>query len=382
VAVDDVPCPVPGHAGAVLTIDLGAIASNWREQQRRVGAAVECAAVVKGDAFGCGIEPVAPALRRAGCRSFFVATPSEAFRLQDVVPDAAVAVFNGLMPGAERDYAGAGVVPVLNDRGEVARWRALAAQQGKKLAAFLQVDTGLNRLGIRDGDLQRLLDETDSLSGIDLGCALSHLACSSDGAHPMNAQQLERFHTVLGRLRGAGLSPRASLADSGGIALGPAYHFDLVRPGVSLFGGTTDPQHSQTLLAGLRPVVQLEALILQVKDVAPPETISYGCSFRVERPMKVATAAIGFADGLPRSLGGMGYGLLGGTKAPIIGRLSMDLTLFDVTAAPPEMAQPGRWITLIGPGRRLDDVAVEAGTIADEILTRLGSRYARRYLAA
>jgi alanine racemase len=377
----DIPFPVPGHAGAVLTIDLGAIASNWREQQRRVGPAVECAAVVKGDAFGCGIEQVAPALGKAGCRTFFVATPSEAFRVQAVVPQARVAVFNGLMPGAERDYAGAGIVPVLNDTGEVARWRALARAEGRKLPAFLQVDTGLNRLGLPERDLQPLL-ETDGLSGIALDCALSHLACSSDPAHAMNAQQLGRFRGVLGRLRAAGLSPRASLADSGGIALGPEYHFDLVRPGVSLFGGTTDPRHSQALQAGLRPVVRLEALIVQIKDVGPPETIGYGCSFRVERPMKVATAAIGFADGLPRSLGGAGYGLLGGAKAPIIGRLSMDLTLFDVTAAPPEAAQPGRWITLLGPGRRLDDVAVEAGTIADEVLTRLGSRYARRYLAA
>jgi alanine racemase len=366
----------------VLTIDLGAIAANWREQQRRVGSAVECAAVIKGDAFGCGIEQVAPALRAAGCRTFFVAMPSEAFRVQAAVPDCLVAVLNGLMPGAERDYARAGIVPVLNDRGEIDRWRALAREQGRELAALLQVDTGLNRLGVPDRDLPELLDETGGLSGINLGCVLSHLACSSDPDHPMNGRQLERFHAALGLLRAAGLSSRASLADSGGIALGPAYHFDLVRPGVSLFGGTTDPRHSQALQAGLRPVARLEAVILQVKDVAPPETISYGCSFRVERPMKVATAAIGFADGLPRSLGGAGYGILGGGGAPIIGRLSMDLTLFDVTAVPPDAARPGRWITLIGPGRTLDDVAVEAGTIADEILTRLGSRYARRYLTA
>jgi alanine racemase len=380
--IDDIPYPVPNHAGALLTIDLGAIASNWQEQQRRVGAGVTCAAVIKGDAFGCGIEQVAPALRQANCRSFFVATPSEAFRLRAVVPDALIAVFNGLLSGAERDFAEAGIVPVLNDRGEIDRWRSLASKEGRKLVAFMQFDTGLNRLGIPDRDLQSLLCDTDALSGIELDCVLSHLACSSDPAHPMNAQQLNRFHAVVGQLRAAGLSARASLADSGGIALGRAYHFDMVRPGVSLFGGTTDPKQSLALLAGLRPVIRLDALILQVKHVAPPETISYGCSYRVERPMQVATAAIGFADGLPRSLGGMGFGMLGGTKAPIIGRLSMDLTLFDVTSAPPEAAQPGSWITLIGPGRLLDDVAVEAGTIADEILTRLGSRYARRYLPA
>ena len=359
----------PAHAPSVLTVDLGALRRNYRLIAERTGAA-ECAAVVKADAYGAGIEPVSRALAAAGCQTFFVASLDEALALRTLQPAPVIYYLNGLMPGDTAVCRAHGIRPTLNDPAQIERWTADGIAHGEALPTALHIDTGMARLGLTPRETAALVDAPDRLRGFDITLLLSHMACADTPDHPMNVEQRDQFEAAAETLPAAA----RSLAASSGALLGPAWHFDMVRAGVALYGVSPHPGH----LNPMEQVIQLQGKILQIRDVDTPQTVGYGAAHRFERPTKVATVAAGYADGYPRSLGDAGVAYFGKIAAPIVGRVSMDLITIDISKALD--AKPGDMVDLIGPNNDLDSVAAAAGTIGYEILTRLGRRYHRRYI--
>ena len=360
-------------AGGVLEIDLAGIVANWRYLARQVAPAA-CAAVVKADAYGLGASAVATALAAGGCRRFFVATLDEALALRTAIPDPLeIAVFNGPAPGSAAEFVEHGLVPVLNDPGQIEDWGRAGTRQGP-LPAMLHVDTGMARLGLTPREFERLADGLRCSSAICWRAVISHLACADEPAHPLNSQQRSRFATVRGRF---GDMP-ASLAASSGIFLGREFHFDFVRPGAALYGvnplaGVPNP---------MRQIVRLDARILQIREVDAGQPVGYGASHVMAAAGRLATVAVGYADGWLRSLSHRGSGRIGGVRVPLVGRVSMDLAVFDVTAVDPMVARPGRFIELLGEDYGVDDAAGAGRTIGYEILTALGRRYHRVYRTA
>jgi len=366
-----VPLTAPPSATAVLAVDLGAVVDNWRALKARLDRA-ECAAVVKADAYGLGAAQVAPALAAAGCSTFFVALLDEALTLRPLLPGAAIVALSGAPPGTESEFAAHGIVPVLNSLGEIARWQAFARQSGAAQPAWIHLDTGMNRLGLSAGEAQTLATEPGRLAGIALQGWLSHLACADQRFHPASSAQLGRFHQHLARLPKA----RRSLANSSGICRGRAFHLDLVRPGAALYGINPTPEQDNPQ----RPVFTFGGRILQVRPVDTGMTVGYGAAHEVVRRGRIATIAVGYADGYPRSLGNRGRVFIGGLPAPVVGRVSMDLITVDVSELPNNAVHPGGWAELIGPHHTIDQVAAEAGTIGYEILTGLARRCHRVWL--
>ncbi len=356
----------PAAAASVVVIDQGALMANYRALAQAAGSA-ETAAVVKANGYGLGLEPVATALARAGCRTFFVALPEEGTALRRLLPDANIYVLCGPAAGATAPFLAHRLSPVLNDLAQVEIWTAASVGAGAPAAA-LHLDTGMNRLGLGPADLARLVAQPRLLAGVAIDLVLSHLACGEVPSEPMNGRQLAAFKAAHDALKPL-LGPcRASLANSGGILLGPDYAFDLVRAGIALYGA--DPAARSP--GRFRPVAQLLGRILQVRDVDPGMSVGYGATHRVATASRLATVAIGYADGYPRSLSNRGRGFVGATAVPLVGRVSMDLTIFDVTAAP--AAAPGTFMELVGPHLSVEDIAASAGTIPYEILTALGRR--------
>ncbi|HTT79824.1 MAG TPA: alanine racemase [Stellaceae bacterium] len=352
------------RAGAILDIDLGAIVANWR-LLAQMAAPAECAAVVKANAYGLGVAPVAAALAAAGCDRFFVATLDEGIALRRTLGRAPeIAVFNGPLPGTAADFAEHALVPVLNHPGQIAEWESAAGGH----PAMLHIDTGMARLGLTARDVAAFVAAPPRIRW---RVVMSHLACADQPAAAMNEAQRRRFATAAVLLPGV----RLSLAASSGIFLGQRYHFDLVRPGAALCGVNPQPGGPNPL----RQVVRLSAKILQVRQIDRGETVGYGAAHAMAAPGRVATVAVGYADGWLRSLSRRGGGTLAGRRVPLIGRVSMDLVTFDVSAVPEGLAQPGAMIELLGAGYGVDDAAADAGTIAYEILTALGARYHRIY---
>ncbi|HYD70386.1 alanine racemase [Azospirillum sp.] len=358
------------RAGAVLTVDLGAVVANWRLLRNRVAPA-RCSAVVKADAYGLGAARVAPALAAAGCETFVVAQFEEALAVRAVVPDAEILSLGGLPTGTEAEFAAHRIVPVLNHLGEIDAWAAFCRARGESLPTAVHIDTGMNRLGLGPDELDTLAEDPARLSGMRVRAWISHLACA-EADTPMNAQQLGRFRMALARLPAA----PASLANSSGIFLGNPWHFDLVRPGCALFGVNPTPTQPNPMAQ----TVRLDARVLQVRNVDSPMTVGYGATHRVAGRGKIATIAVGYADGYLRSLSGRGHVHVGGVPAPVVGRISMDLITVDITALPDGAVAPGMLVELIGPNRTVDTVAEQAGTIGYEVLTSLGPRYHRVYV--
>jgi alanine racemase len=361
------------EAGGILTIDLGAIAANWRALAARAAPAA-CAAVVKADAYGCGVEQVAPALAAAGCDTFFVANLSEARRLRTLCPGARVYVLNGLMPGTAPAYAAADLRPILGSLAEFAEWRAFVGATGWQGGAALHVDTGMNRLGLSVADAARIAEEPQPG---DIVLLMSHLACADTPDHPLNARQIAAFRAV----RNLFPAVPASLANSSGIFLGPDALHDLVRPGVALYGGNPTPLH----LNPMQPVVTLAGRIVQVREVSEGETVGYGATWTARRPSRIAIASIGYADGFLRAGSGRddkagADAIVHRRRCPLAGLVSMDLLAIDVTDVPREVRR-GDFATLLGADISIDELASHAGTISYEILTGLGRRYRRVYRA-
>lgn len=358
-------------AGGILTIDLSALRHNYSAIARRI-APTRAAAVVKADAYGLGACRVAPAFYDAGCRDFFVAHLGEAVALKPFLqPDATLYVLNGLQPGTEAACAREGILPVLNSLEQVENWAALAARQGRKLPALLQLDTGMSRLGLSASEFDRLTANPALLDGIDVKFVISHLASGDEPENAANARQLANMTALLARL------PKlpVAFANSGGSFLDKTYHFDLARPGIALYGVGPETGENPIL-----PVLTLSARVIQVRDIDKGAAVGYGGTYIAKGPMRVATIAVGYADGWFRSLSNKGSAFFGETRLPIIGRVSMDSITLDVSALPAGTLKLGSLVELIGPHQRLEDVARDCDTIPYEILTALGNRYARVYV--
>lgn len=356
---------------ADLRIDLGALLANYRLIADRVAPA-QVAGVVKADAYGLGAVPVARALLDAGCRHFFVAHLCEAAALKPHLPhDATLYVLNGLRPGAEAECAGLGAVPVLNALVQIERWSALARELGHRLPGVVQVDSGMSRLGLTPEELATLHAQPALLDGIDVRLVMTHLACADDPSDQTNADQRSLFDSIAAQFPGV---PR-SIDNSGGAMAHGVRHGDIVRAGIALYGGA--PHGDPNPMAA---VVALDAYIMQLRQVPAGAGVGYGLTHRCTRPSRIATLSVGYADGWPRHLSGRGSAYIGGIRVPVIGRVSMDSMAIDVTDVPDHLLYPGAPVELIGPNQTIDAVATQAGTISYEILTRLGSRYARTYL--
>jgi alanine racemase len=371
-ALDDDPTR---RAGAILTIDLGAIAANWRglrDAGRADGRHVDCAAVLKADAYGTGAALVGPRLAAEGCRQFFVAHIDEGIALRAVVPDHPICVLNGLMPGTEADFVQHGLTPALNHLGQLSAWRATAQRYHRPLDAVVHIDTGMNRLGFSPDEAQILTNERGRLRGLRLALLMSHLVASEEQANPVNREQLSRFRNFVRAMPGA----PASLANSSGIFLGPDYHFDLLRPGAALYGINPLPGQANPML----PVVTLNARILQTRRIDAFQTVGYGGAWRSARPSRIATIALGYADGYFRTLIHRTHVYLAGHRVPVIGRISMDLVTIDVTDVPESDCQIGATVEVLGRHVTTEDLAEHARTNAYEVMTALGRRYARLYV--
>ena len=332
--------------------------------------------MVKADAYGLGMAEVAPALARAGCKTFFVATLGEAAELRALLLDATIYVLGGLLKDTGPFYRALGLRPVLNSAAEIEEWAAFCSAVRAKLPAAIHIDSGMNRLGLSADEVASLARAKGLLGTFELTLLMSHLACADEPDHAKNETQRKTFDSLRAKLPKA----PASLANSAGILLGRAYHYDLVRPGIALYGGKA----SRTGADRFAPVVELSGRILQVRDVPTGETVGYGATRALKRPSRIATLAVGYADGFFRSLsvadGKQGLQVyLGPHPAPLLGRVSMDLITVDVTDVPEEHARRGAWVELIGKQVPAHHLAAHAGTIDYEVLTNLGARAKRRY---
>jgi len=353
---------------ARLTVRLKAIAANYRTYCR-LTAPTAVAAVVKADAYGMGVAKVAPALADAGCESFFVARLEEGVTLRKLVPKARIFVLDGAHPDSVPALIRYRLTPVLNNLAQIAAWSAASEISRTALDAVLHVDTGMNRLGLSGDELTILSAEHGKrLAGLNLVLVMSHLACADQPDNKMNAQQLSRFRQALAMLPPA----PASLAASHGAMLGLDYHFDLVRPGVALYGANPQVREGKASASPnlMQTVAVLTAKVLQVRRIDSGESVGYAATFHAKRPSMIATIALGYADGIPRALSNKGVAVLKGGRVPIAGRVSMDLITLDVSglAAAPEI---GADVEILGYTITLGEVAELAGTNEYEILTRL-----------
>ena len=360
--------PDPSHAGSVLEIDLGAIAANWRSLSAR-HASGPVAGVVKADAYGLGAAAVVPALHEAGCRHFFVAHLHEAQAIRPLAQGSLIGVLNGLVPGTEPDYVAENLTPVLGSLAELDAWAAQARRVGRALPAILHIDTGMSRLGLDAAELTCLRNQPARMQGITVVYVMTHLVASEVPEDPVNRVQLVRFADACAALPPA---PR-SLANSSGIFLGPGWGSDLARPGAALYGINPTPHAANPM----RPVVRLRTRVLSVRSIPAGASVGYNATWTASRPSRIATCAIGYADGWHRSQSGRGVAIFDDRPVALVGRVSMDLTTFDATDHPAIV--PGAWLELIGPTRTPEDVAVAAGTNGYEVLTSLGRRFARVY---
>lgn len=360
-------------ARARLTIDLDAVAANYRLFRAKAKGA-EVAPVVKADGYGLGAAAVSRRLWAEGARGFHVARLEEGEALRaDLGPDrpASIYVLDGAPTGAAPRLIAANLIPILSSVGQIENYRA-HARAAAPLPCGVHVDTGMNRLGLRPEELEALAGATDRLDRLDVQLVMSHLVCSDQAEHRLNARQAGRFKAARRLFPRA----RASLANSGGVWLGSEFHFDMVRPGVGLYGGGPWGRPDPTI----QPVVCFEAPILDVRAVPQGETVGYGASFTAPGSLRIAVVAAGYADGVLRTSSPQGAVWFAGARRKLLGRVSMDLLAVDVTDC--EAAQPGAMVEIIGPHLLLDDAARDAGTVAYEILTRLSPRAERVYKGA
>jgi alanine racemase len=368
-------------AGLRLTVDLAAMTENWKDMSRRSGKA-RAGAVVKADAYGTGMEDAGEALYLAGARDFFVATVDEGVTLRLYAPEARIFVLAGIWPGTERRFFENDLVPVISSEEQLAFWMAVLADYGDYPCA-LHVDTGFNRLGIEMNEAIALADDVTRPASFSPVLVMSHLVCGDDHSSPTNRQQLESFRRVSAAYEGID----SSLSASGGVFLGSDYHFDLTRPGISLYGG----EAVSGMANPMRPVLTAEARVIQVRTVNAGEFVSYGRALQLTRDSRLAIVSAGYADGYMRSQSSRGVplrqsvpqggqGFIAGRRIPVAGRITMDLTIFDITDLPENAVHAGDYVELFGKNMAVDDVARAAGTIGYEILTSMGLRHERRYI--
>lgn len=380
------PARTPAHPAARrsrLTIDLGAIAANWKKLDRMTGKA-ETAAAIKADAYGLGAAEVVPALRHAGCRTFFAATLEEGVAARAALSGTAaeaIYVLNGFDPALATEYRAARLRPVLNSPADLAAFRE---HGDPHTGCALHYDTGMNRLGLSLRELMALVDDKALMAAIRPSLFMSHFACADEPDHPMNGKQLAAFAEAARHFPGA----QKSMANSAGVFLGRAAHFDLVRPGIALHGGAA----VNGVPNPMKPVVRLEAQILQLRQAKRGETIGYGATQKLKRDSVIVVAGAGYADGLHRAASGSGTALrrkadgagaramIGRHALPCLGRISMDVSCYDATGVPDRLLERSSHVELLNAAIGIDDLAKAAGTIGYEILTSLGHRYERVYI--
>ena len=365
---------VPAGATGVLTVDLDAIVANWRKLEKTAVPA-ECAGVIKADAYGCGVDPVARALAAAGCKTFFVATLDEARAARAALPSAAIYVLDGFFQNCGDAYAKSDARPVIGDLNELAEWDVFCRRSGWAGSAAIHIDTGMNRLGMSLTEAQGIIPRINAGDhGITL--VMSHLACAENLNHPLNARQLATFREIASLFTGV----PASLSNSSGVYLGAPFQFDMVRPGAALYGVNPTPEADNPM----QPVVDLKARVMRIRSVERGESVGYGAVWTARRPTRLAIVSAGYADGYFRAAGG-GDGtrsaevVVAGKRCPVAGRISMDLIAVDVTDLPNNAVRRGHMLTLIGEGITVDELAHHFGTIGYEVLTSLGPRYWRVY---
>jgi alanine racemase len=357
------------ETGGTLTIDLDAIEANWRALTHKL-LTVECAAVVKANAYGLGLEPVTAKLAKAGCKTFFVADLAEARRVRTRAREAAIYVLNGFSPEASATFAEVNAQPVINSTTELAEWDAFVAAQNWRGGAAIHVDTGMNRLGISPDEAAALaLRAQTENHGITL--LMSHLACAEIADHPLNASQMRLFREL--RILYHGVP--ASLANSSGIFLSDSAHWDMARPGAALYGINPTPGRANPM----RNVIELTGRILQVRKVPHGETVGYGATWTARRDSRIAVVALGYADGIMRAASASdrkngGAAVVAGSRCPIVGLISMDLACIDVTDLASGLVHRGDVATFVGESIPVDELAAAAGTNGYEVLTRLGPR--------
>jgi alanine racemase len=357
-------------AGAILTVDLGAIRENYRRLKGRLGG-VGCAGVVKADGYGLGGPQVAAALAAEGCAIFFVAHLVEGILLRQALGSRPVIyVLNGIQPGAESEAFEAELAAVINSAGQLAAWRAAAQRAGRTLKAAIQVDSGMSRLGMAAAEVETVAADPQAFDGIDVTFVMSHLARADEPEHPSNEQQRLEFE----RLRRMLPKMPASLANSSGIFLGQSFHYDLARPGAALYGINPMPAEENPML----PVVRLQAKVIQTRSLDRGAGVGYGHIFHVTEPLVAATISLGYADGWHRRAASAAW--FENVPLPFLGRVSMDSIVLDISALPPDRLKAGDLVELIGPSQTVDQAAGHAGTIGYEILTSLGHRFHRRYV--
>ncbi len=349
-----------------LTIRLGAVRRNY-ERLAKTSAPAKCGAAVKANGYGLGAVAVSRTLSSAGCTEFFVASVAEGIEIRHVLSDVNVNVFNGAMPGTIDDLVAHRLTPLVISLEQLTIWRQAAKKSGETLPVGLHLDTGMRRTGLQVNEIEAIADNDDLLDGMRLRHVMSHLASADEIDSTQPEIQLAEFERAIAVLPAATLS----LANSAGIHRGPEYHFDLVRPGVSLYGGAPSPDKPNPM----EHAVVLEAPMMQIYDVHRGDRVGYGATYEVVRPARHAVLALGYADGFLRSSSNRGRVWVAGVKCPIVGRVSMDLTIIDVTRVPVANLELGAAVEVIGSNRLVDDVATDAGTIAHELLTDLGGRY-------
>ena len=360
----------------LLLIDTKAIVANWRyinSQLTDENLSAKTAAVVKANAYGLGVEPVARALKEAGCLYFFVATLQEAIELRDIIGDAPdIYVLGGLSHGCSEEWVSYRLIPVLFDTAYVENWLDRCRHLGRPLPCALKMDTGMHRLGLSAEELHGLVDKKNVAEQLNVTLLMSHLACADHPEHPLNEIQLDCFMAMHSRIKS--YFPRAmlSLANSSGVFLGHAFHFDLLRPGAALYGVNPNPAKRNPM----KSVVKLQLPVMQVRAIEMGESVGYGATFSADKNARIAVVFGGYADGLLRLLGNQGFGFCRGVRVPIVGRVSMDSMAFDVTGLDfvPDV------IEILNDQQSVDDLAAYADTIGYEILTSLGSRYQRQYV--
>jgi len=361
-------------ATGVLTVDLDAIVANWRKLEKAAVPA-ECAAVIKADAYGCGVDPVARALAAAGCKTFFVATLDEARAARAAVPSATIYALDGFFQNCGDAFAKIDCKPVIGDLNELAEWDVFCRRSGWAGSAAIHIDTGMNRLGLSITEAQGIIPRINAGDhGITL--VMSHLACAEALNHPLNAKQLATFREIASLFTGV----PASLSNSSGIFLSPQFLFDLVRPGAALYGVNPTPEADNPM----QPVVDLKARIVHIRNVEKGDSVGYGGTWTARRPTRLAIVSAGYADGYFRAAGSNdgtrgAEVVVAGKRCPIAGRVSMDLMAVDVTDLEKNAVRRGHMATLIGEGITVDELAHHFGTIGYEVLTSLGKRYARSY---
>lgn len=361
--------------GGQLTIDLGALARNWRALDK-VSAGALTAGVVKADAYGTGIEMASKALHAAGARFFFVATPDEGIAVRTTLPDAHIFVLDGLYPGAANLYIRQNLMPVIGSMEMLEEWLGKCVERNEAYPSAFHFDTGMNRLGFRLNEAVLVRERIERL-GYAPQMVMSHLACADTPNHEKNRTQLALFGSVLNQFPGI----PASLANSAGMMTGRDYHFQMVRPGIALYGGRAVNGRKNPMAN----VVTLHVPVLQIKEARTGESVGYGATYSLARDSRLAILGHGYADGFFRALSATnqrpgGKVFLRGKLCPVIGRISMDLSIVDITELGPNLPKPGEGAEVIGPNVPVDEQADAAGTIGYEVLTALKGRYGRNYV--